>query len=368
MSSEMSKRSESTFVRILGQGGCGKVSLIFDGKYLHAIKECLQDKTDAQKRQFFERECDALSRCRCMSIVRLLPTSDIASLKLDLEFVPGGSLGMWLKQLNARSFLTPTRVHIIFYGVARAINAVHEVGLAHRDIKPGNVLLTPAFEPKLCDFGFARVLDDAKLTGVGTPFFTAPEIMALEPKYTPAVDLYSFGRLMYAVLTGDDEEGNVAMDDSPYKDMVMELTQADPEKRMGIEEAITMLEQVERFADVDRAKFDDYKRRFEAYKQEEDELCTPEFLEEHEGENAAVRYYLAILYSRGVGKKKDEEKAKKLVERAADEGLRMAAELYVSQMSGILGLSEEQKRELEERWSRAYDSDVLACILDEPGL
>ena len=358
--------SEYTQVRPLGQGGCGKVTLVLDDRgILHAIKEGLDHHTGAQNLQLYQRECDALRSCSCMSVVRLLSHSEAGSLKLDLEFVPGGSLAMWLCQYNPSQFLTPTRLHIIFYGLARAIKVVHDLGIVHRDIKPGNVLLTHAFEPKLCDFGFARVLDGQKCSRVGTPFFMAPEMLAAEPRYTKAVDLYAFGRLIYTVLTGDDRDGSQPMGEGPYKDMVMSLTKATPDDRMSIEEVVERLEQVELFEGVVRDNFDDYKRRFEAYTQDDSELCTPEFLQVHQDDNAAVRYYLGILYTKGAGVDKNEKLGTELFESAASEGLRQAAELYVaSQTASIQGFDERTKKELSTRWASAFAPEVLDQILD----
>jgi serine/threonine protein kinase len=85
-------------------------------------------------------------------------------------------------------------------GVARAVAALHAAGLMHRDLKPENVLLDARQRPYVADVGFARSLGaEANLSLVGTPCYMAPEVMSRE--YTRAVDVWSFGMLLYSLCT-----------------------------------------------------------------------------------------------------------------------------------------------------------------------
>lgn len=88
--------------------------------------------------------------------------------------------------------------------VAGALEAAHEAGILHRDVKPGNILLSEYGEPELTDFGIARITGGFQTaTGVitGSPAFTAPEVLeGMAP--TPASDLYSLGATLFAALTG----------------------------------------------------------------------------------------------------------------------------------------------------------------------
>ncbi|HUO40333.1 MAG TPA: protein kinase [Mycobacterium sp.] len=88
--------------------------------------------------------------------------------------------------------------------LAGALEAGHRAGILHRDVKPGNILLTEYGEPQLCDFGIARIAGGFETgTGVitGSPAFTAPEVLEGATP-TPASDVYSLGATLFCALTG----------------------------------------------------------------------------------------------------------------------------------------------------------------------
>ncbi len=121
---------------------------------------------------------------------------------LVMELVPGESLS---RIIEREKKLADTRVLDIMAQTSRALGAAHARGLVHRDIKPGNLLITPDGKVKITDFGIARVGDQVPLTKtgqvMGTVQYLAPEQATGKPS-TPATDLYSLGVVAYEALSG----------------------------------------------------------------------------------------------------------------------------------------------------------------------
>lgn len=120
------------------------------------------------------------------------------------EFVPGGV--SVTEKVVREGPMGPERATTIMREVALALDAAHEAGLVHRDVKPANVLLTAAGRSKLADFGLARRVAEVERPGgrgrlAGTPTFMAPELFtgALPG---PTTDLYAAGVMFYYLLTG----------------------------------------------------------------------------------------------------------------------------------------------------------------------
>ncbi len=188
----------------LGAGGMGVVHLgRTDAGALAAIKVILPELAeDEDFRTRFRRETEAARRVDSPWAVRLTG-ADTESERpwLATEFVPGPTLF----DVVARCGPLPVRsVRVLGRLLSRALAAVHAAGLVHRDVKPGNVLLT-ADGPRLIDFGIARAADATALTAtgvvVGTPGFLPPE-QASGRTAGPAGDVFSLGCLLGYAATG----------------------------------------------------------------------------------------------------------------------------------------------------------------------
>ncbi len=127
---------------------------------------------------------------------------DTGSAYLVMEMVPGEALS---RILEREKKIDQEKVLDIIAQTARALAAAHQRGLVHRDIKPGNLLITPDGQVKITDFGIARVGDQVPLTKtgqvMGTVQYLAPE-QATGKTSTYATDLYSLGIVAYECLVG----------------------------------------------------------------------------------------------------------------------------------------------------------------------
>jgi serine/threonine protein kinase len=121
---------------------------------------------------------------------------------LVMELVPGEALSTILERERV---LSSDRVLDIVAQTANALHAAHSAGLVHRDIKPGNLLITPEGKVKITDFGIARIADQVPLTAtgqvMGTVQYLSPEQASGHPA-SPTTDIYSMGIVAYEALAG----------------------------------------------------------------------------------------------------------------------------------------------------------------------
>jgi serine/threonine-protein kinase len=151
---------------------------------------------------------------------------------LVMELVPGEALSTVLER---EKILPASRVLAIVAQTAAALHQAHLAGLVHRDIKPGNLLITPDGTVKITDFGIARLADQVPLTAtgqvMGTVQYLAPEQAGGKPA-SPATDLYSLGIVAYEALAGKRPfrgESQVAIAMAQIKETPPELPTSIPE-------------------------------------------------------------------------------------------------------------------------------------------
>ncbi|MFH9294451.1 ABC transporter substrate-binding protein [Streptomyces sp. NPDC017520] len=192
-----------TLVR-LGAGGMGVVYLARTaGGALAAVKVIRgEHAADPGFRARFRREAEAAARITGPWVVPVLGADTEAREPwLATAFVPGPSLA---EVVGAGGALPTTTVRALGSRLAEALAAVHEAGLIHRDVKPGNVLLA-LDGPRLIDFGIARHEGATALTAtgavIGTPGYLAPEQASAGP-VGPACDVFSLGCVLVYAATG----------------------------------------------------------------------------------------------------------------------------------------------------------------------
>ncbi|MEU7157138.1 serine/threonine-protein kinase [Streptomyces chrestomyceticus] len=252
----------------LGRGGMGVVWRARDEVLARevAVKEVraprdLTDREEALLYTRLEREGRAAARISHRNVVTVFDVvSEDGRPWIVMELVRGLSLA---EALDAEGPMTPARAAGIGAQVLAALRVAHTAGVLHRDVKPGNVLLSNDGRVVLTDFGIARVAGSAALTLtgelVGSPEFLAPE-RALGRQAGPESDLWSLGVTLYAAVEGQspfrqdtplttlravvDEELPPPRRAGPLAPVLEGLLRKEPQERLDAAEAQGMLEAV----------------------------------------------------------------------------------------------------------------------------
>ena len=170
-----------------------------------AIKVLRADRTEGENIGRFQREAKAMAAVEHPNLVRLLDYGvEAGQYFLVMEFVEGRTLA---HRIHVAGGLDPDEARRVLLPVAEALQAMHEAGIVHRDIKPDNVMLAKDERVLLMDLGLARFKRrglTATGTGriVGTIEYMAPEMLRGE-RVAPSADWYSWGITAYETMTGD---------------------------------------------------------------------------------------------------------------------------------------------------------------------
>ena len=189
----------------LGRGSYGRVYRGFDPfvqrEVAIKVAESLDGAAEELQKAFFA-EARAAGRLHHPGIVTLFDAGTDGPLNyLVMEFVAGETL----KRPCQRDAPRPRteRVADLMLKCALALDYVHRQGVLHKDIKPGNIMVTEDGQPKIMDFGIAALLGADRSGGIsGSPLFMSPEQIEGR-ELSPASDLYSLGMVMYLLLTGE---------------------------------------------------------------------------------------------------------------------------------------------------------------------
>jgi hypothetical protein len=170
---------------------------------LVAIKVLHPDTTESvNARLRLAREVETMRRVRSAFVAEVLD-ADVAGEfpYIVTRYVPGPTLEAMVR---SRGPLSGSGLRRLAYGTAEALTAIHAAGVVHRDLKPGNVMLTDD-RPVVIDFGIAQSPDATRLTQtglvMGTPGYLAPEVIEGQPS-SAASDVHSWGATMAYAATG----------------------------------------------------------------------------------------------------------------------------------------------------------------------
>ena len=198
-------------LELLGEGGMAAVYKAYDtrlGRYVAVKILHPTSGADSALLRRFELEARALAQLNHPAVVRVLDYGEQDGQPyLVLEYIPSGTLkdrlaaaaGRPMEERAAAVFLVP---------IASALEAAHQRGIIHRDVKPGNILIAENGQPMLSDFGIAKTLESevtAELTSagmrMGTPDYMSPEQCSGAP-VDYRTDIYSLGIVFYEMVTG----------------------------------------------------------------------------------------------------------------------------------------------------------------------
>ncbi|MET4589931.1 serine/threonine-protein kinase [Arthrobacter sp. 754] len=256
---------------VIGRGGMSSVYCARDenlGRDV-ALKLFAPQAPDADELKRQEAEIQLLATLNHPSLVTLFDAGidtripDEPRPFLTMELVEGQDLRSRIRH----SPVPLDELAVIGAGIADALAYVHSLGVIHRDIKPGNILLVQIrpgepLRPKLTDFGIARIVDGTRLTAtgtmVGTAAYLSPE-QAMGSPLTPATDIYSFGLVLLECIKqtieypGSAVESAVARlhrapeipEDLPseWADLIRSMTVLDPLERPSAPDIETVLRQ-----------------------------------------------------------------------------------------------------------------------------
>lgn len=218
--------NDYTIIRELNRGGFGIIYLVYDKikkEELVAKVNLINTGQECERRkQFVKRELEILMRIQHPTIIPLRGFSftdfrNDKNITILMDYVPMGSL-LSLIEMEQKG-LCPiqydnTKRQILLAGIARGLMILHSRNVIHRDLSSGNILLDENIHPIVTDFGLSKFFDplhskSQTLSDSGTIYYMAPEVIESN-RYDISADVYSFGILMYEILTGS----------RPYKEVM----------------------------------------------------------------------------------------------------------------------------------------------------
>mmetsp|Transcript_22752 Transcript_22752/g.40258 ORF Transcript_22752/g.40258 Transcript_22752/m.40258 type:complete len:400 (-) Transcript_22752:198-1397(-) len=189
--------------------GSGSVANVFHGRVNGTpvvVKE-LKNRKKYGDEEDIRKEIALLRILRHPNIINFIGATydPVRGVRILLESMDGGDLRRVVRTAGGESAsgLSKKRTLDISLGIARALAWLHGADILHRDLKPANILFTQEGVPKLGDFGLGRYKDPRGIMSpnTGTLRFMAPEIL-LKKRYGTNVDVYSFGLILYYMITG----------------------------------------------------------------------------------------------------------------------------------------------------------------------
>ena len=193
--------------KIIGKGSYSEVYLAIDkltGNKV-VLKQLNFDMGESaeDKNLLIVREILAMVSVSHPFLLKIIGYSKTNPFTLVIPYIQHGSLYRFIHSEKWSVYLDSTRRTIIMMAISHAMSVLHANGIIHRDLKSMNVLLDQRLYPVVCDFGISRFMDETKslTVQVGTPHWMAPELLAGKKNYDKSIDVYSYGMLLYEMIT-----------------------------------------------------------------------------------------------------------------------------------------------------------------------
>ena len=198
------------YIKFLGKGKFGTVSLVHNKKNIYAIKAISKASVEKEKilAKYFVNERKIMLSLDHPFIVKM-----VKSMKnqhfcfLLIEFINGTNLDQYLQNRETRQNIYETQFYI--GSILLMLDYLQKKFIAHRDIKPSNIMIDNNGYLKMIDFGTSKILTDYTSTIIGTPHYIAPEILKGRG-YSLSCDFWSLGICMYEIFYGKYPFGNYA--------------------------------------------------------------------------------------------------------------------------------------------------------------
>ncbi|XP_044970922.1 S-locus-specific glycoprotein S6-like isoform X1 [Hordeum vulgare subsp. vulgare] len=196
---------------IIGRGGFSDVYMgrLFGREF--AVKRLIRVRLTDKGKQDFKREVKMMSTLTHVNLAKLLyHCREGNEWILVYEYMENKSLNRYIfaEQNEDRSSLNWAQRLEIIHGIAVGVEYLHGMGFVHRDLKPGNILLSDTWKSKIADFTTAKLFieEETDPTVVLTPGYVAPEYLS-EGTLTIKCDVYSFGVVLLEIVTGTKRTG-----------------------------------------------------------------------------------------------------------------------------------------------------------------
>ncbi len=247
---------------VLGSGGMGQVYKAYDPRLQRVVALKVATSGGARQKARFQREARAQARISHENVCRIYEVGEEAGVVyIAMQCIEGQTLH------DARGEMTVEEKALVVKKAAEAVHEAHRMGIVHRDIKPGNIMVEreadASWKPYVLDFGLAREFEkegaEATASIAGTPSFLAPE-QAAGKAIDRRVDVYGLGATLYYVLAGSppfegtplETIGQLALGDPPplrskapsvpreLEAVVMKCLEREPGKRYDSAKALAL--------------------------------------------------------------------------------------------------------------------------------